>query len=438
MILPEHLRLVLSRSILSVVFSLSLQSLVWACSLPLDELPEESHQEITKLTQSLIKAYPAYNSAGLTGAFDILTSYFVEKGWQTTRYTYFAKELKDHPLYVDVQAFGDPYTTYEDLPKENLIAILDSQKPGPTLILNGHVDVDIVDESRVWFQKEGWKSGVVQEGKLWGRGATDMLGGLCAVSHVASSFAEKHDWRGRIILCAVSDEEIGGNGTLSSLLWLKKNGHLKPSAYPVECIIAEPSENKPCQESLGFLHVQISLKRTPVHMGVAQEQNQTLFDLASILTMGPQLAHAVGGPENAHKIRFNIGKVQGGIDAAIPIGDLAIEGTLFYPDACTVSDVFTNFKKFLESRYPANVTKSSFGFDGASFSTAFQGALPQTYHLFPSPCDARLYKAFNVPTLVWGPGSLRQAHCVDEFLEVNELRSYADRFRAFLKSYLKP
>jgi acetylornithine deacetylase/succinyl-diaminopimelate desuccinylase-like protein len=57
---------------------------------------------------------------------------------------------------------------------------------------------------------------------------------------------------------------------------------------------------------------------------------------------------------------------------------------------------------------------------------------------FNSGCEAGLRAAMlNTPTLVWGPGSLAQAHAVNEFVDFSEVRTVAEKFVRFVSHWCR-
>src|SRR5690606_13131255 len=85
---------------------------------------------------------------------------------------------------------------------------------GPTLMLNGHVDV-------VPATNQDWKvpafSPRVQDGRMYGRGTMDMKAGLLAACLAFRYISERWNGQGTLLLAAVPEEESGGNGTMAAL-----------------------------------------------------------------------------------------------------------------------------------------------------------------------------------------------------------------------------
>lgn len=392
-----------------------------------------------RLLRELIQVHPRYADPGLDHAADAISLHLQDAGWEgVTIDSFRTGELKGDPDYVDVSQFGESFASDEDRPKKNVIASLDSGKPGPTLILNGHYDVDCVCTPEQWSQSDGWKSAAIRGDLLFGRGACDMLGGLCMCALAGSVLGEcRKDWKGRILLTAVTDEEIGGNGTLRSLHWAREKGLIGETSY---ALIGEPSDHKVCVESLGFLHFRISVSRRSCHMGAAKRSNNAIWDLIAAIN-GFQSAtddaiQSQGVSRKSARAVVNIGMLRGGIDAAIPLGDATAEGVLFYSPFVKRSQLVADLRRVFAERFgTVKLSVSDFGFDGARFRSGRlakallenRSETPKIHHgVFRSPCDARLFKRHGIETVIYGPGQLRHAHSVDERVSIRELRLYAD------------
>ena len=92
-------------------------------------------------------------------------------------------------------------TSQEAAPgRPNVIGVLDGRSPGPTMMFCGHIDTVGVEGMTDAFVPR------LENGRLYGRGAQDMKGGVAAMITAAAVLAR--DWtRGRLIVAAVVDEE---------------------------------------------------------------------------------------------------------------------------------------------------------------------------------------------------------------------------------------
>ncbi len=95
----------------------------------------------------------------------------------------------------------------------NLVARVRARRPGRRLIFNGHLDTFPVGESAGWSVPP--LSGVLRDGRLYGRGVSDMKGGVaCSILAVALLAQHADAWSGEAVLTLAGDEEnMGSLGT---------------------------------------------------------------------------------------------------------------------------------------------------------------------------------------------------------------------------------
>lgn len=116
--------------------------------------------------------------------------------------------------------------------RPNLVLEWGEGNEGPSLLFNGHVDV--VPPGPDWSQPP--YCGDIIDGRLLGRGAADMKGGVAAIIEVAAVFAEVNPaMTGRLVWTIVSDEEAGGEHGTG---FLCDGDHFDADM----AIVAEPSE----------------------------------------------------------------------------------------------------------------------------------------------------------------------------------------------------
>src|SRR4051794_34501207 len=88
--------------------------------------------------------------------------------------------------------------------KPNLVATIEGDGHGPHLVLNGHMDVYPAGDEAQWTRPP--LSGEIADGRLHGRGAGDMKSGLTTLLYAFLALHDQGGFRGRVSLCAVSDE----------------------------------------------------------------------------------------------------------------------------------------------------------------------------------------------------------------------------------------
>jgi acetylornithine deacetylase len=117
--------------------------------------------------------------------------------------------LKNHPAFVAVSK------GYEGRP--NVVGVLRGAGGGKSLLFNGHVDVIPAGAPEAWTHHP-W-SGDVADGRIYGRGGSDMKSGLAAMTMAVESILQSGiRLKGDLILEYTVDEELSGNGTLACVL----------------------------------------------------------------------------------------------------------------------------------------------------------------------------------------------------------------------------
>ena len=198
-------------------------------------------------------------------------------------------------------------------PRWNILARREGKAPGQCMHFNSHIDV--VEVGHGWTTEPF--GGEVKEGRIYGRGACDMKGGLAASIIAAEAFiAVCPDYAGAIEISGTADEESGGFGGVA---YLAEKGYF---ARVQHVIIPEPlNKDRICLGHRGVWWAEVETKGEIAHgsmpflgdcavrhMGaVMAEMEDSLFPaLAEKRTEMPVV------PEGARQSTLNINSIHGG------------------------------------------------------------------------------------------------------------------------------
>jgi acetylornithine deacetylase len=347
------------------------------------------------------------------------------------------------PTYEALRDSGlENVLNYRDRP--NVVGIRRGTGGGRSLILNGHIDTVTIEPAGQWTQ-DPFGAAIV-DGAMYGRGTSDMKGGLMAAL-MAMTFLHEAGLRpkGDIIFQSVVNEEHAGNGTLD----LVRRGITADAA-----IVLEPTNNQLAVSHPGGLYWQVKVPGVPRSPG-ARWNGMTLDGVSAIeklpivieslleLERGYNNGRRSDDPLEEGRAPFAlvIGKIAGGHYETVTAGDVTIKGgTYFSPVVGDVVDVMDAFREAIAKangsdaflrQHPAELE-----FLHHDDSTRQSPQIPLARHMGevlarrggvgaarPGPfcCDMRhLVNQGGIPTIIFGPGTIAQAHKPDEHINIDE------------------
>lgn len=328
--------------------------------------------------------------------------------------------------------------------KANLFATFGPSEPGG-IVLSGHSDVVPVDG-------QPWTSDpfamAEREGRLYGRGTTDMKGFIGCVLALAPELGAASLTRPVHVVLS-HDEEVGCIGVRTLIAMIGKE-----LPRPAFAIVGEPTEMRVVNAHKG-----ISQQRTMVlgrdgHSSrPADGVNAILFAAEYIrrieAIVGALPREGVAGSFDPPGTTFNIGKIEGGAAVNIIARRCEFRWEMRPTPDVDPAEVLARLDSFandaLVPRMRAvdaeagitttvDIAAPTLGPMPGSEAEAF--ALRLTGQNEPSTapyvCEAGLFSEAGIPSIVCGPGSVSQAHQPDEFVSLDQIAACS----AFLKRVL--
>jgi acetylornithine deacetylase len=310
---------------------------------------------------------------------------------------------------------------------------------GPTVdggvVLNGHTDVVPVDG-------QAWTSDPFQltrrDGRLYGRGTTDMKGFLACMLAAVPMFQE-HDLQLPVHLTCCYDEEIGGFGAPYLVAQIAAQG-LRPAV----AIVGEPTEFRIVSGHKGGFEMRTEIVGLSGHASDPRKGVSAIFFagrfVARLEEMSAQLAIEAreNSPFDPPYSTINVGTFHGGTARNVIAGHCVIDWELRpIPDEdgraiLAEIDRFAREELLPEMRALAPQA-SIFTTEHAAVppldpadTTAAVALISEITGLNSTECvsfgtDAGHFCQGGISTAVFGPGSIKRAHRPDEFIEEREL-----------------
>jgi acetylornithine deacetylase len=328
-------------------------------------------------------------------------------------------------------------------------------------MFNAHSDVVSAGREEKW--KFGPWSGIENAGRFYGRGACDVKGPLVSAiwAMVALRRLFPDGLGGKLLLELVpGEEDCVTLGTLTSLV----RGYRADA-----CIVLEPTECLPRNASRPGLRFEILCRGRAVHGTVKWLGEDAIALSQVVLSSLSQLEKRWNDPSadplfSVYPIArpITVDTVRGGEWQGMICDECKIGGYLELLPKDEPADWMKRLTLELtelldhqgqDSRrisvdYPETYKGHRLESESSLCRTAEallekSGRLLQNTNLtwngwsgFNSGCEAGLRANLeNTPTLVWGPGSLSQAHAADEFVEFHQVESVARLFAYFGRAW---
>ncbi len=350
----------------------------------------------------------------------------------------------DYEELTKSEFFNPLRDNYDNSP--NVVGVLKGKGEGPSVILNGHIDVVPEGDVNKWTDHP--YSGAVKDGKLYGRGTTDMKGGnvstLIALETIINLGIEL---KGDVIYESVIEEETGGAGTLSAI----QRGYHADIA-----IVPEPSEMKIFPQQQGSLWFKVTVKGEAAHGGTRYEGVSAIDKGWLVYKKILELEEKRNEPlrkdplykDNPIPIPINIGQFNAGnFPSSVP--EIAtIEGRYGVAPGETLQEAKEEFKKMLEGlaeiderfeKDPATVTWGGIHLPpgGCDLDHPMLEILKDKYEEVKNeqPILAGstwgtdgglLTQAGNIPSIIFGPGTTSMAHYTNEYVELDKVFETAE------------
>lgn len=340
-------------------------------------------------------------------------------------------------IYARMGVLGPAERNFRDRP--NLVAEFDFGEPGPTVVINGHMDTVGIDSMSI-----DPLASEVREERIWGRGTSDCKGGITtAVSALRCLRESGVLLRGRVIFESVVDEECNGSGagTLACL----------DAGYTGDvAVFVDGNDDALTLGCSGCLTADLHVEGLEGHAAYGTGVSA----IEKALTVKAAIDGFKRDRESERPdARVNLGVFRAGVHPAVVPGSAYLSLNCVYEvgeaaqalertgawGAAQIREDFETRIRAAESadawlvEHPSRITwvKDLIPFSGpedmplagrleAAYS-AVAGKSPHRLHML-GWSDASYYSALGrIPTVLYGPGVTGKPHSPDEYVEIDNL-----------------
>jgi len=340
--------------------------------------------------------------------------------------------------------------------RPNIVAWLGDKAAGRSLLLEGHTDVVTEGDASTWSHPPF--GGDLDGGRIWGRGAADMKGGLAAAM-IAATAIKRSGARlgGRLVVGALVDEEgdmLGVHHFVAT-----------PLARELDAaIICEPEQNELCLEQRGVIWARVVLRGRMAHGAMPEAGANPLAAVGVLLREVPRLERRlralctrtrylrpptvtptvirapVAGVAQANVIPATAEVI---LDVRLTPGSSEETVTAEIARACqTAADaqpgITVEWRPINGFRPATRVER------GEPLVRAMRAAVravtgrPAVFGGVPGSTDGTILRqTLGIPIVTCGPGHRLIPHQVDEYVEVKELVDAARIYVATSMRYLE-
>ena len=393
-------------------------------------LTEERKQSVIELCQELIKRRSYSGEENLVS--DALKDFFTAQGFDE----------------VKVDEYG------------NTIGVIKGKMPGKKIVFDGHMDTVPAQNVEKWTHDPFGAE--IEDGKIYGRGTTDMKGALAAMASAAANFAKDtgRNFKGEIYVAGVVHEEcfegvaarsiskaikpdyvvIGEASNLNLKIGQRGRGEVKVETFGVPAHSANPEKGVNAVYSMcklveairglevtrhdvlgdGILEL-TDIKSSPYPgASVVPEYCMATYDRRllvgetkeSVLAPIERLIEKLEAedPKFKAKVSFAVGEEKCYTGETIS-GERFFPGWLFDKEEAYIQDILTALN---EMGYEPEITQYNFCTNGSHYAGEA-----------------------GIKTIGMGPSVERLAHTIDEYVEIDQLEKVTECYYGIMKALLK-
>jgi len=317
--------------------------------------------------------------------------------------------------------------------RPNVVGILDGGLPGPNIVFNAHIDT--IPPAN---DEQGKFSAKIYDERIYGLGAVDDKGPACAMA-LSLVVLKRLDikFKGKIIFAGVVDEEYG-NGGSKKLVETYSNIDY--------AIIGEPTGLNIAVAHKGIEWINVLVKGKSVHSSVPEFGINAISKMIKLISLVQQdlipcvskHSHPLLGPS-----LLNLGLIKGGTQPNQIASQCLLKIERRYNPDEILQQVYKEIQDIIEKckasdpelsvivspdhysqdniKGPFSISPNHILVNGIKDITKKAGLKSEVIGV-PYGTDAPIFAKANIPTLLFAPGEISEAHSANESMEIKEFR----------------
>jgi acetylornithine deacetylase/succinyl-diaminopimelate desuccinylase family protein len=326
--------------------------------------------------------------------------------------------------------------------RSNVIGVLEGRGAGRSLMFCGHVDTVGVDGMKAPFDP------VERDGRLYGRGAQDMKGGVAAMIDAARIVAEEGMTAGRLIVAAVVDEEYASLGADALVTRWRADG----------AVVTEPTDLQIAIGHKGFAWFEIETRGRAAHGSRPRDGRDAILRMGRVLhelerldrRLQAQAPHPLMGTASLHASLIEGGRELSSYPdwCSLKLERRTVSGETDTTVTREIEDILAGLRaadRELEISLTPMFSRPSYELSpDHALPVALKGAIKAHS---PEPdanadafvgmsfwTDAAVLGSAGIPSVLFGPGGAG-LHSVEEYVEVQDVLRCRDALAALARGW---
>lgn len=366
---------------------------------------------------------------------------------------YYEHQVTDY-LERLFQGLGWPYRRQPVAPRrDNILAYL-AGDPGPLeggalLLLEAHQDTVPVEGMTI----PPWEP-VIRDGRIYGRGSCDIKGGMTAMLVALDRIQNSRvATRPSVVLACTVNEEHGYTGAQAVAdLWQHGDRSIF-ARRPDAAVVAEPTELNVVTAHKGAVRWRLNTAGRAAHSSQPEAGQNAIYAMAPVLQALESYQRGAAKEISPHALcggaTLSVGVISGGLSVNTIPAQCTIEIDRRLVPGETPESGFEHVRRFLSGQpgMPHSIVHEPPFLIGPPLADVGNDAVARQLLAavrkvspardvigVPFGTDAATFAAAGVPSVVFGPGSIAQAHTADEWLALDQLEQAIEILTRFLNS----